>query len=119
MDSFYLHVYTLVRQVPRGTVVTYGQVAAWLGSPRAARAVGYALRHLPAGSDVPWHRVMNHRGEISPRTPAEGPLVQRWRLEAEGVVFDAAGRVDLTRYRWQGGTPGACETGTSRSPHRC
>ena len=99
---FYAHVYALVRQVPPGKVVTYGQVAALLGNPRAARAVGYALRFLPTGTDVPWHRVINHRGHISLRTPPESPLVQRLLLEEEGVVFDAEGRVDLAVYRWQG-----------------
>jgi len=102
MMPFYERVYVLVRQVPPGNVVTYGQVAALLGSPRAARAVGYALRFLPAGTDVPWHRVINHRGQISLRTPIESPLTQRLLLEEEGVVFDAEGRVDLSIYRWQG-----------------
>src|SRR5262249_11815382 len=101
---FYECVYTLVCQVPRGKVVTYGQVAALLGQPRAARAVGYALRFLPEGMDVPWHRVINHRGQISLRTPPESPLLQRLLLEEEGVIFDAEGRVDLTVYRWQGAT---------------
>src|SRR5262249_51517479 len=101
---FYEQVYALVRQVPAGKVVTYGQVAALLGNPRAARAVGYALRFVPANTDVPWHRVINHRGHISLRTPPESPLVQRLLLEEEGVVFDAEGRVDLEVYRWQGAT---------------
>jgi methylated-DNA-protein-cysteine methyltransferase-like protein len=98
--NFYQQVYALVCQVPAGKVVTYGQVAALLGSPRAARAVGYALRFLPAGSNVPWHRVINYQGGISPRYPAESPLLQRVLLEAEGVCFDAQARVDLARYRW-------------------
>lgn len=102
MRPFYERVYDMVRQVPTGTVVTYGQVAALLGQPRAARAVGYALRYLPAGTDVPWHRVINHRGQISHRTPVERPLTQRCLLEAEGVPFDAEGCVDLRVYRWQG-----------------
>ena len=101
MILFYERVHTLVRQIPPGNVVTYGQVAALLGSPRAARAVGYALRFLPVGTDVPWHRVINHRGQISLRTPIESPLLQRLLLEEEGVVFDAEGRVDLALYRWQ------------------
>jgi methylated-DNA-protein-cysteine methyltransferase related protein len=101
MIPFYERVYVLVRQIPPGNVVTYGQVAALLGTPRAARAVGYALRFLPAGTDVPWHRVINHRGQISHRTPIESPLLQRLLLEEEGVVFDAEGRVDLSIYRWQ------------------
>jgi methylated-DNA-protein-cysteine methyltransferase-like protein len=102
MIHFYDDVYALVRQIPPGKVVTYGQVAALLGQPRAARAVGYALRFLPAGTDVPWHRVINHRGHISLRAPPESPLLQRLLLEEEGVVFDTAGRVDLVLYRWQG-----------------
>ena len=102
MKPFYEQVYELVRQVPRGQVVTYGQVAALLGSPQSARAVGYALRYLPRGTDVPWQRVINHKGGISPRFPAESPLIQRALLEHEGVVFDDNGRVDLKRYRWQG-----------------
>jgi methylated-DNA-protein-cysteine methyltransferase-like protein len=99
--NFYQRVYALVRQVPPGQVVTYGQVAALLGSPRAARAVGYALRYVPAASDVPWHRVLNYQGGISPRYPAESPIIQRLLLEAEGVGFDTQDCVDLSRYRWQ------------------
>ena len=102
MKHFYEQVYELVRQVPSGSVVTYGQVAAMLGSPRSARAVGYALRYLPRGTDVPWQRVINHKGEISPRFPAESPLIQRALLESEGVAFDANDRVDLKRFRWLG-----------------
>jgi len=112
--DFYECVYALVRQVPPGKVVTYGQVAALLGQPRAARAVGYALRFLPAGMDVPWHRVINHRGQISLRNPPESPLVQRLLLEEEGVVFDAEGRVDLAVYRWQGAAE-AYETPRARA----
>ncbi|MEE9146755.1 MAG: MGMT family protein, partial [Candidatus Tectomicrobia bacterium] len=80
---------------------TYGQVAALLGNPRAARAVGYALRFLPGGADVPWHRVINHRGQISLRYPAEGPVLQRLLLESEGVSFDQQDGIDLSVYRWQ------------------
>lgn len=99
-ENFYQRVYALVRQVPSGMVVTYGQIAALLDRPHAARAVGYALRYLSGDSDVPWHRVINHRGQISPRYPAESPLMQRLLLEAEGVRFDAEGHIDLSRYRW-------------------
>jgi methylated-DNA-protein-cysteine methyltransferase related protein len=98
--NFYERVYALVRQVPPGRVVTYGQVAALLGSPQAARAVGYALRVLPDGADVPWQRVINHQGRISPRYPAVGPMLQRVLLEAEGIGFDADDSIDLARYRW-------------------
>lgn len=100
--SFYERVYALVSQIPAGKVVTYGQVAALLGSPQAARAVGYALRYLPRDSGVPWHRVINHKGQISPRFPTESPLLQRQLLEQEGVVFTADEAVNLAVYRWQG-----------------
>ena len=93
--DFYECVYALVRQVPPGKVVTYGQVAALLGQPRAARAVGYALRFLPACTDVPWHRVINHRGQISFRTPPESPLLQRLLLEEEGVMFTPGSAMDM------------------------
>lgn len=93
-------VWSLVRRVPAGRVVTYGQVAGMLGSPRAARAVGQAMRTCPAG--VPWHRVVNGTGAVSPRGDGSGMLSQRLLLEGEGVRF-ARGRVDLRRYAWRGG----------------
>jgi methylated-DNA-protein-cysteine methyltransferase-like protein len=79
-------------------VVTYGQVAALLGAPRAARAVGTALRRCP--SAVPWHRVVNAAGAVSPRRSGEGMVSQRLLLEGEGVRF-VRGRVDLRRYAWR------------------
>ncbi len=98
--TFFTQVWALVRQVPRGQVVTYGQVAALLGTPRAARAVGWALRALPAAhDDVPWHRVLGFGGRISLRDGA-GPSEQRRRLRAEGVRFIGE-RVDLRRHTWQ------------------
>ena len=101
---FHRLVYRLVRRVPRGTVVTYGQVAAILGHPRAARAVGTALRHLPPvlQRTVPWQRVINAAGRISHRGDLFRPDRQRELLEAEGVAFDCSGRVDLRRVRWKG-----------------
>jgi methylated-DNA-protein-cysteine methyltransferase-like protein len=102
--AFHRAVYRLVRQVPRGTVVTYGQVAAILGHPRAARAVGQALRLLPPMlvRTVPWQRVINANGRISHRGDILRPHEQRELLEAEGVRFDRSGRVDLRRLRWTG-----------------
>ena len=79
--------------------MTYGQIAALLGAPRAARAVGYAMRHCPPG--VPWHRVVNAQGGISLRANVDGMVTQRIRLEQEGVAI-RRGRVALPRYRWQG-----------------
>ncbi|MCS6926800.1 MAG: methylated-DNA--[protein]-cysteine S-methyltransferase [Candidatus Binatia bacterium] len=101
---FFLHVYRLVAQVPRGKVVTYGQVAALLGAPRAARAVGTALRYLPPALSrrVPWQRVINAAGGISLRGDLLRAEEQRWLLEEEGISFDRHGRVDLRTYRWPG-----------------
>jgi methylated-DNA-protein-cysteine methyltransferase-like protein len=87
----------LVRRVPRGRVVTYGQVAALVGASRAARAVGQAMRVCPAG--VPWHRVVNGQGRVSRRGDGSGALSQRLLLEGEGVRF-VRGRIDLERYGW-------------------
>ena len=88
-----------MRRVPRGAVVTYGQVAALLSAPRSARAVGAAMRRCP--DDVPWHRVVNAQGGISRRRRAAGMLTQRIRLEQEGVPL-RGGRVVLARCRWEG-----------------
>jgi methylated-DNA-protein-cysteine methyltransferase-like protein len=84
-------------------VVTYGQVAAILGHPRAARAVGTALSNLPAPLEriVPWQRVINAAGGISARGDVHRPDLQRELLETEGVAM-RGGRIDLGRYRWKG-----------------
>ena len=95
-DRFFARVYALVREIPRGRVATYGQVAAMVGVPRGARAVGWALRALPSGARVPWHRVVGASGRISLRR-GPGPDLQRERLRAEGVAF-RGGRVDLARH---------------------
>lgn len=100
-DGFFARVYAAVRAIPRGRVLTYGQVARLVGVSRGARAVGWALRALPAGSEarVPWHRVVGAGGRISPRAGL-GPLLQRRRLRSEGVRF-REGRVDLARHGLQ------------------
>ncbi|MFM1921956.1 MAG: hypothetical protein RLZZ303_3590, partial [Candidatus Hydrogenedentota bacterium] len=85
MPNFYEAVYKLVRDIPRGRVMTYGQIATILGVPRAARAVGYALRGC-SDPRVPWQRVINRQGEISGKGAGERPLLQRELLEEEGVV---------------------------------
>jgi len=91
-------VHGLVRRIPRGRIVTYGQIAASLGRPRAARAVGWAMKHCPAG--VPWHRVVNARGGISRRPNVGSMLTQRLLLEQEGVPV-RRGRVSLARHGWR------------------
>ncbi len=96
-SDLYPRIYAVVRRVPAGRVATYGQIAELTGRC-GARQVGYALHALRDDDDVPWHRVINARGEISLREQAP---FQRSLLEAEGVQLDAKGRVDLTRYRWR------------------
>ena len=98
--SNYERIYRVVRRIPDGQVATYGQIASLAGLPGHARQVGYAL-HALRDEDVPWHRVINARGEISARSdPGPEPL-QRVMLESEGVEFDSRGRVDLRRFQWE------------------
>jgi methylated-DNA-protein-cysteine methyltransferase-like protein len=88
-----------VCKVPRGRVATYGEIAFEAGFPRHARQVGQVLSQLEPDSGVPWHRVINAKGEISPR--GDGCVDEhRRRLEAEGVEFKANGRIDLRRFGW-------------------
>ena len=89
-----------VRKIPRGRVATYGQIAELAGLEGHARQVGYALHNLPEHSDVPWHRVVNARGEISPRSAGDSHELQVLLLGAEGIAIDARGRIDLARFRW-------------------
>lgn len=101
-DGRWERFYEVVRRIPRGRVATYGQVAEMAGLAGHARQVGYALFALPDGSPVPWHRVVNARGEISLRGGVPGSaLPQRFRLEEEGVEFDGGGRIALRRFGWR------------------
>jgi methylated-DNA-protein-cysteine methyltransferase related protein len=100
-STTYRNIYAVVSRIPRGHVATYGQVALLAGLPGRARLVGYALSLLDDPS-IPWHRVINAKGEVSLRSGAsEADEVQRLRLEDEGVHFDSHGRVPLDRYRWR------------------
>ena len=103
MSSFddYDAIYSVVASIPRGQVATYGQVADMAGLPGHARQVGYALRVIPDDRAVPWHRVVNARGEISPRGTGENEREQRWLLETEGIVFGKDNRLVLSRYQWE------------------
>jgi methylated-DNA-protein-cysteine methyltransferase-like protein len=100
MSEFSARVRRLVRRVPYGRVTSYGAIAARLGHPRAARAVGAALRALPDGSDVPWWRVVNATGGVSRRSETHAAAIQRALLEAEGIRFDRNGRVDWRSHGW-------------------
>lgn len=99
-DPVYARIYATVDSVPKGRVATYGQIAEEAGLPRRARLVGRALRILPDGTRVPWHRIVSASGQIPDRGP--GTLKRHAaRLKREAVAVDARGRVDLKRYRWQ------------------
>lgn len=98
----YDQIYQVVRQIPKGKVATYGQVAELANLQGQARLVGYALYRveLPS-SDVPWHRVINAKGEVSYSTRRQGmDFLQRSLLEAEAIPFSAQGKVNLREYRW-------------------
>ena len=112
----YGRIYAVVRRIPRGRVATYGQVALLAGLPRQPRLVGYAMHALPNGTDLPWHRVINAQGRVSARAGNDaGSLRQRVLLEAEGVQFDAAGRVSLVRHGWKPRRAGRAVTARVRA----
>jgi methylated-DNA-protein-cysteine methyltransferase-like protein len=102
--SFFERVYLVVQRIPRGQVASYGQIAAMLGHPQAARTVGWALNALTAerAADVPWQRVINSTGRISISRADLSADLQRALLEEEGVAFDATGHVDWKRFGWAG-----------------
>lgn len=97
----YDHIYSMVRRIPKGRVATYGQIARLAGIPRQPRQIGYALAALRDHHAVPWHRVVNAKGEISQRSVSGFEDLQRILLEREGVVFDVKGRLSLSRFRWR------------------
>jgi methylated-DNA-protein-cysteine methyltransferase-like protein len=102
--SLHHRIHETVRRIPSGRVATYGQVAAAAGLPGRALYVGFALAALPEGTDVPWHRVVNARGGISPRAGGgAAEKIQRILLESEGVVFEDGDRIELERFRWEDG----------------
>ena len=93
-------IWQVVALIPTGRVATYGEVARQAGLPGAARRVGRALRTLPAGTRLPWHRVVNARGRLSLPEGGAGHRTQRERLEREGIAFRANGSIDLRRFGW-------------------
>jgi len=90
----------ILKAVPPGRVVTYGQVAAMAGDPRGARQVVRILATLSDAENLPWHRVINAKGQVS--LPGKGGQEQRARLAAEGVTFRPDGAVELARFQWRG-----------------
>jgi len=95
-------IWLLVSQIPEGRVATYGQIARMVGLPRGARTVGWALHSLPAGSGVPWHRVISAPGRIRRSGQEHEVALQRALLEAEGVEVGTGGTVSLERFGWDG-----------------
>jgi methylated-DNA-protein-cysteine methyltransferase-like protein len=91
-------IWQVVALIPSGKVATYGNVARQAGMPGAARRVGMALRKLPAGTRIPWHRVINAQGRISLPEGSASQLTQRERLEAEGILFRINGSIDLLQF---------------------
>jgi methylated-DNA-protein-cysteine methyltransferase-like protein len=97
----YRRIYATVSRVPRGRVATYGQIAAVAGLPRHARLVGYALNVLSPDTAVPWHRIINAKGEVSLRRNGLGhEELQQQLLRREGVRF-VDGRVAMERFQWR------------------
>ncbi len=100
MISFFEQVYEVVKKIPKGKVVTYGQIAQKLGT-RDARKVGWALHANKEANRVPCHRVVNNQGRLAPNFAFDGPEEQRRRLEAEGVSFINQNQVDLDKCQLQ------------------
>ena len=99
--SKYEEIYAAVRQIPPGSVATYGQIARLVGGI-SAQMVGFALAALPQGADVPWQRVINARGRISPHGFGYGSAMQEALLRDEGIEFRMDGSIDLSLYGWLG-----------------
>lgn len=100
MGQTFEQIYTVVMQIPKGKVATYGQVARLAGNRHWSQVVGYALHNNPDPAVIPCHRVVNRFGETSAAFAFGGGDMQRILLEGEGVVFSIDGVVDLTLYQW-------------------
>lgn len=127
--EYYEIVWDIVRQVPRGQVVTFGQIAAMIPPPEgvdrelykriAPRWVGFAMNAVsfPDEPTVPWQRVINSKGGISLEAGSRPAIQQRTRLEAEGVVFDGKDQVDFDRFGWDGPDDGWLRERGLLKPH--
>ncbi len=91
-------IYEVVKNIPKGKVATYGQVAFLAGNPRWARVVGYALHQNPAPGIIPCHRVVNREGRVATSFAFGGGETQREMLEKEGIIFENDGYIDLSKY---------------------
>ncbi|WP_404450544.1 MGMT family protein [Virgibacillus necropolis] len=100
MKPFTANVIDILKQIPVGKVMTYGQVAKFAGSPRGARQVVRILHSMSRKYDLPWHRVVNIKGQIALKSD-EGVWTQKNLLEDEGIDVSEDGRVDLENYQYQ------------------
>lgn len=98
--NFFQRVYEVVATIPKGKVMTYGQIARRLGGNRSGRTVGFAMRAAPEALKLPCHRVVNRLGEMAPGFVFGGAERQRRLLAKEGVVFLPDGRIDMARSQW-------------------
>ena len=98
MGKIFEQVYDLVKKVPKGKVVTYGQVSEQIASC-PPRVVGYAMAAVE-DPEIPWQRVINSKGEVSPRVWGDGSVTQQEILTAEGVQFNQNGKVNLRKFRY-------------------
>ena len=99
--DLYQRIYKLVKQIPKGQVATYGQIAKMVGNC-GPRQVGYAMSHTPANMKIPWHRVINSQGRVSVRKQGSEDPLQIQLLKNEGVLFSKSGRIDFAEYAWFG-----------------
>lgn len=97
--STFEKIYEVVKTIPKGSVMTYGQVATLAGNPRWARVVGYALHSNPNPKEIPCHRVVMRDGSVAPGFVFGGPDAQRQILESEGITFTDDGKVDMKKHR--------------------
>jgi methylated-DNA-protein-cysteine methyltransferase-like protein len=98
--NLYQNIYSIVKRIPAGSVSSYGRIAKMVDC--TARQVGYAMAATPSGEGIPWHRVINSKGEISARKDGNPDQRQKKKLVDEGVVFDKHGRVNFDQYGWDG-----------------
>lgn len=101
MGSFNERVYEVVKQIPRGKVATYGQIARLINAPRCARFVGFALHSNPEPGIIPCHRVVFKDGSTASGFAFGGPDEQRRLLESEGVIFTDEGKVEMKTCAWE------------------
>lgn len=106
--EFFNQVYKIVSRIPKGKVMTYGQIAIWLGTPNYSRRVGQAMYNTPEHLKIPAHRVVNSKGELAPPYAFGGEGIQRRQLEEEGVVFKQNGCIDLKKSIYRERPEGYC-----------